>query len=142
MVSARFLILATGVAAILAGCGGPSGPVCHPVRGQVRWNNQPLAEALVTFHPSLGGPATSKPFAHTDSQGNFSLTSLRAGDGAPAGEYAITVELRELRQVGEEAVRDGRNLLPARFASPQESGLRHVVVEGENIIPPLEIPVR
>ena len=142
MLSTRFLILAAGAAAVLAGCGGESGPVCHPVRGQVRWNGQPLAEALVIFHPPVGGPAISKPFAQTDSQGNFSLTTLQFGDGAPAGEYAITVELRELRQVGEEAVRDGRNLLPARFASPQESGLRHVVVEGENVVSPLEIPAR
>lgn len=127
---------------LLAGCGGQPGPVCHPVRGQVRWNGQPLAEALVIFHPPLGGPAVSKPFAHTDSLGNFSLTTLQSGDGAPAGEYAITVELRELRLVGEEAVRDGGNLLPARYASPEESSLRHVVVEGENIVPPLEIPAR
>ena len=142
MLSTRFLILAAGAAAVLAGCGGESGPVCHPVRGQVRWNGQPLAEALVVFHPPVGGPAISKPFAQTDSQGKFSLTTLQSGDGAPAGEYAITVELRELRQVGEEAVRDGRNLLPARFASPQESGLHHVVVVGENVVPPLEIPTR
>jgi hypothetical protein len=138
----RFFVLTIGATALLAGCGGHSGPVCHPVQGQVRMNGQPLAEALVIFHPPLGGPAISKPFANTDSQGNFSLTTLQPRDGAPAGEYAITVELRELQQVGEDAVRDGRNVLPARFANPQESGLRYVVVAGENVVPPLEIPAR
>lgn len=142
LVSARFLLLATGAAAVLAGCGGQSGPVCHPVRGQVQLDGRPLADAQVVFHPALGAPAISKPFAQTDSQGNFSLTTVQSGDGAPAGEYAITVELRELRQVGEEVVRDGRNMLPARFANPQESGLRHVVVEGDNVVPTLQVSAR
>jgi hypothetical protein len=113
------------------------------VQGQVRFNGQPLAEALVVFHPQSGGaPGTPKPFAQTDAQGNFRLSTRTAGDGAPAGEYHITVELRELRQVGEETSRDGPNLLPPRFAHPDQSGLRHTVAEGHNEVPPLEISAR
>jgi hypothetical protein len=124
----------------LGGCSGPAGPVCHPVHGQVKFNGRALAEALVVFHPQDGGAAgTPKPFAQTDALGNFCLSTHRAGDGAPTGDYAITVELRDLRQVGEELVRDGKNLLPPQFASPEQSGLRHTVVQGENAVPPLEI---
>lgn len=136
----RVVVLLASFLTVL-GCGGPVGPECHPVRGQVRWNGQPLAEAQVVFHPQFSADESfPQPIGQTDAQGNFVLSTFQASDGAPAGEYLITVELRDLRQVGEETVRDGRNLLPARFGKPQESGLRYTVVAGENTVPTLEIP--
>jgi hypothetical protein len=139
--SARFLTASALV--FIAGCGGTAGPVCHPVRGQVRWNGQPLAEAQVVFHPQFSADEKfPQPIGQTDAQGNFALSTFQPNDGAPEGQYVITVELRDLRQVGEETVRDGPNLLPGRFARPQESGLRHAVVMGENTVPVIEIPAR
>lgn len=95
---------------------------------------------MVVFHPLMAGTEkVPSPIAQTDSEGRFSLTTLRTGDGAPPGEYAITVELREPRQVGEELVRDGRNLLSPRYASEQETPLRYTVVAGTNEVPPLKL---
>ncbi len=62
--------------------------------------------------------------ARTDATGCFQLTTNEPGDGAPAGHYAVTVEYRELVQEGDEQVRAGRNLLPARYADPATSGIR------------------
>ena len=125
---------------LLTGCGGESGPVCHPVEGKVLYQNQPLAEAMVVFHP-LAAPAEKapQPVGTTDAAGRFSLTTLRSGDGAPLGEYAITVELRAPQQIGEEVVRDGPNLLPPRYASPQETPLRHKVAAGKNEVPEIKV---
>ena len=129
-----------GAAALLAGCGGEQRLVCVPVQGQMLYNEQPLAEAMVVFHP-LGDQLKTapKPQAQTDSEGKFQLTTLGLNDGAPWGEYAITVELRELIQVGEEATRNGRNLLPAQYAKPESTPLRYTVVRGNNEIPPLRL---
>jgi hypothetical protein len=103
-------------------------------------NQAPVAEAVVVFHPLAEEARTSpKPVAHTDAHGAFSLTTLKQGDGAPAGEYAITVELREPRLVGEEYTRDGGHLLPERYADPATTGFRYTVMPGENEVPPLEI---
>ena len=136
-------LFAASMLAVVVGCGGTAGPACQPVRGEVRWNGQPLAEAQVIFHPQfVAAENFPKPIGQTDAQGSFRLSTFQADDGAPAGEYLITVELRDLRQVGEETVRDGPNLLPPRFARPQESGLRFTVLDGENVVPPLEIPAR
>lgn len=123
---------------VAAGCSDPAAPRCHKVSGRVLLNDQPLAEALVVFHP-LGVPPKEapKPMAHTNEEGRFELTTLMSGDGAQVGEYAVTIELREPRTVGEEVVRDGPNLLPARYANPQFSELRYSVVAGKNEVPPL-----
>jgi hypothetical protein len=80
--------------------------------------------------------------AYCDAEGRFQLTTFDSGDGAPAGRYKITVELRAARQVGEELVRDGPNTLPVRYASADTSPLEREVVAGENEVPPLEITAR
>lgn len=127
-------------AVMIAGCSRETGPVCHPVRGKVLYDNQPLAEALILFHPLDGGTKeVPKPLAYSDQAGNFELTTLQPRDGAPAGKYAITIELRELKPDGDEMVRDGRNLLPDRYRDPKSSGLEFVVEEGENEIAPIEL---
>lgn len=88
------------------------------------------------FHPRADQSGLShKPQGVTDSNGWFTLTTNEPGDGAPAGEYDVTVELREKRRVGEEMVRDGRNLLPERYSKPASSGLRFQVQLGKNELP-------
>src|SRR5262245_17612873 len=99
----------------------------QPVRGQVLYRGGPVVEALVVFHPHHGQYAGRKPLAYTDSQGRFSLTTLKADDGAVPGSYTITVELRERVLVGEDWTRDGRHLLPTFYSRPESSGLRHEV---------------
>ena len=126
--------------ALLLGCSQPDGPVRYPVEGQVLYQGRPVAEARVVFHPQAEPDAQlPKPQAETDAEGRFKLTTLKPGDGAVPGPYMITVELRALRQIGEETVRDGRNLLPSRYGDPVKSGLSYEVQEGENQLPPLEL---
>ncbi len=134
--TALVLVVAT---IVLPGCGKREVPR-HPVRGQVFYRNQPLREAQVAFHCADGSPqADSKPIAVTDSEGRFQLTTLKQGDGAPLGEYAITIELRELVTVGEEQVRNGRSLLPERYRVAEKSGLRFRVEKGENQVPRIDV---
>ncbi|MEX2112156.1 MAG: hypothetical protein WD845_03175 [Pirellulales bacterium] len=128
------------LACLLSGCREPQGPHCYPVHGQVQQAGKPLAEALVVFYPLDVPPVPfPKPTAHTDGQGRYELTTFTTGDGAPAGRYAVTVELRAPRQVGEEIVRDGPSVLPQRYAQAETSGLRAEVTAGENELPPLVV---
>jgi hypothetical protein len=111
-------------ATLVSGCGqgAETGPVCYPVRGEVLFRDAPVAEAMVVFHPlDATAPAVQRPLGITDAEGRFSLTTFRTNDGAPAGRYAITVERRELVADGDEMVRNGRNLLPPKYASPRTS---------------------
>jgi len=134
------LLLSVSLSLFLTGCGSETGPQCHPVAGQVLFQGQPLAEAMVVFHPLL--PTTEKipqPIATTDAAGRFVLTTLKSSDGVPAGEYAITIELREPRLIGEEIVRDGPNLLPVQYASPKDTPLRYKVTPGKNEVPEIRL---
>jgi hypothetical protein len=125
---------------LLTGCGGVTARQCHPVQGKVIYQNQPLAEAMVVFHPLISPTErVPQPIGHTDIEGRFVITTLQSGDGAPAGEYAITIELREPRQIGEEVVRDGPNLLPPKYASPQDTPLRYKVIPGKNEVPEIQV---
>lgn len=107
------------------------------------FGKDPIAEAVVVFHnavePDRPVPA---PTALTDGAGRFALSTYGDADGAPAGEYAITVVLREPRMVGEELVRDGKNLLPARYAQAKTSELTYRVVPGPNEVPTLVLRSR
>lgn len=124
------------------GC-SKSGPVCYPVQGTVLLDCKPLAEAMIVLHPvGREMEGKQKPLGYSDQSGHFELTTWQSGDGAPPGVYSITVELRALRRVGEEMIRDGRNLIPDRYAKPQASQFRCEITEGTNELPPLSLSSR
>ena len=94
------------------------------------------------MHPLTSEPEADnyqRPIAITEADGRFQLSTLGTRDGAPEGDYVITVELRDLRIDGDTPVRDGQNLLPPRYQDPAQSNLRYHVIEGDNVIPTLEL---
>ncbi len=72
---------------IFSGCSSKGKPV--EVEGIVLLDNEPVPEATVLFIPEGG---TGQP-AHgmTDENGRFQLTTFKENDGAPPGNYAVTV---------------------------------------------------
>lgn len=137
----EFSILAVLIGLLVfPGCSGSQGPECFPVAGRVSYRGKPVAEAMIVLH-RIGGDVEGgqKPLAYTGADGTFNLTTTNHNDGAPLGEYVITVELRALKTVGEETVRSGPNLLPAKYAQSESSGLKYTIVPGENEIPPIDL---
>jgi len=119
----------------VTGC-GKAEPVrvsVHPVKGQVILAGKPAAGAVVVFHPKAPG-AFPPPRAQADKDGNFLVTTFKTADGAPLGEYVITVELRSLVEKGGEYIA-GPNQVPAQYSEPRTSKLVASVVEGENQVP-------
>src|SRR5689334_3346285 len=84
-------VLALACAACV-GCGDSRFKPVYPVRGQVLYEGKPAAGASVTFHAvsNVEDPWT-KPSAEVDEDGNFVVNTYKAGDGAPAGSYEVTV---------------------------------------------------
>ncbi len=133
----RLLLGLVGLAASVlgpTGCSRSNGPTTYPVEGMVRVNGQPAASALVTFHPIDGQSA--RPTCRVGDDGRFALTTREAGDGAPAGEYRVTVVWTRA-VAGKKGVSDGddvpvRSLLPATYASPETTPLKATVRPGGN----------
>jgi hypothetical protein len=127
------------LAALCPACSSGRKPV-HPVRGQVLVDGKPAAKAQVLLHPAEGGQNEPHPTGQTDDQGYFTLTSYTNGDGAPEGDYAVTVTWFRVFGGREEVVR--RNVLPPRYAAPQSSQLRVTIAKGNNELTPLQLRSR
>lgn len=87
----KFARIAALVCCVLAvGCGesGPAGQPVYPVTGKITMNGAPLTDAAVSFAPKSGQPTA---VGMTDQNGEFTLTTYQANDGAAAGDYAVVV---------------------------------------------------
>ena len=72
--------------AVVAGCAGEATEPTYPVSGVVRFKGEPLAGAVVSF---TGGGKSA--VGTTDASGRYTLTTHKAGDGAPAGHYKVAI---------------------------------------------------
>jgi hypothetical protein len=120
----------------LPGC-GTKGPELQPVKGTVLVNKKAAEHATVVLHPLNSAAADlPKPRGRVNADGSFTLTTLSAGDGAPAGEYRVTVEqwLAGARPDDPPA-----NRLPAKYARPETSGLTASIAPGTTELKVIEI---
>jgi hypothetical protein len=123
------------------GCGSGR-PAIHPVSGQVLVNDKPAAHALVAFHPIGGsGPDAIHPTGEVDGQGRFTLTSQTRGDGAPEGEYRVTVVWYLATKVGPDDYQT-RNYLPEAYGRVETTDLKATVVKGTNELPTFRLRTR
>ncbi|MEQ1825437.1 MAG: carboxypeptidase-like regulatory domain-containing protein [Pirellula sp.] len=138
------------------GCGGDDSnrPKTYPVTGTVKLNGNPVDGAMITFNLTEG---KGNAIGSTDAKGNYALTTFKPGDGAVPGQYKISVSKFEAEKApanattlppgqiasgeidlstyappsassgGAKAAAGPKNLLPAKFANADTSGLRAVV---------------
>jgi hypothetical protein len=82
----------------------------------------------VVFAGTEKGKRLGRADAFTEADGSFVLSTYGPFDGAPAGEYSVTVELR--RPLLDSAGRPGKNTLPERYAKADATPLQAVIKEG------------
>lgn len=136
----RRTLCAAFSALLLAGC-GTSKPEAIAAGGKVMFNKStPPAGALVVFHPvdpefekRIGG----KPFAKVRDDGTFALTTFAENDGAPEGEYGVTIDWRPPTKEGKFAVSisdggaSGPAALKAKYGDPRQPAFKVAVKKGE-----------
>jgi serine/threonine-protein phosphatase CPPED1 len=106
----------------------------HPVTATVFLDGSPLPGAYVTFF-AIDAKDSKKKAAHvtdalTEADGSFTVGTYKAGDGLPAGDYKVTVVLRE--PFFEPSGKMGVNRLPERYATVAATGLTAQVKTGKN----------
>jgi hypothetical protein len=139
----RRLTLALGLALALAlpACSRSDGRIkVYPVHGKVLVKGKPPVEAIVRFHPADGN--TSDPHwihGQVDGEGRFALSTYVTGDGAPAGEYVVTIEWNE-RSGPLKTEFTGPDRLKGRYKDPKTSKIRfRVEAQPLNEMPAIEL---
>jgi hypothetical protein len=106
------IVVALSGAVLLPSCGDDAGPELYSVQGKVLYKGEPAAGAVVTFQ--WQGPHNPLPNAIpsgvADERGEFRLSCMNFGDGAPAGKYGVLIQWPEAN-------------LPALEATPAPSGV-------------------
>jgi hypothetical protein len=144
----RFMRMAAFLCVLCLGisCGCDSkkqpGPTTYPVHGKVFFQNKPAVGIRVILNPlkAWAGPQFA-PSAITDSNGAFSIASYgKPGDGAPAGEYAVTFVWPKPTAVpAEDSGAAEVDQFQKRYADPKTSSFRATVKEGDNELPPFQL---
>lgn len=145
--SGRPVVYAAFVLAGLLGCADDDRLQTHPVTGHLHINGVPASGCAVTFvplDPALKGVVL--PAGTVDETGAFTLTTYETGDGAPTGDYAVTLRWEASQWPGMDAsnsvdpvVTMRPDRLQERFASPEKSGLKATIAKGENVLEPFQL---
>jgi hypothetical protein len=138
-----FLLLTmASVLSMLSSCAKADRKPVYRVHGRVfDANNRPATGALVILHPvDTSDRKPVKPLAYVDEQGAFALTTYAQGDGAPEGEYAVTIEWREKSATPFAAQKEGEDRLHGRYGNPKTSNLRvKIEKQADNVLPPIQV---
>lgn len=118
----------------VSACGRPKDkwlamrPPLFKARGRVTWNGEPAPGVLVALRSdTLNVTATGL----TNDRGEFVLTSYRSGDGAAAGDHAVTITKKvEVEDKNGNSV--SFNLMPLKYENRDSSGLSATVAENDD----------
>ena len=128
--SPRFATLfVAGLALMPLACrGDATHPPTFTVTGKVTIDGKPAEKATVVFHPvGKSGADAVKSRGQVGADGTFTLTTYSGNDGAPAGDYVVTVQLWA---AGVRSDESPSNRLNPKFATPETSGLSATVLAG------------
>lgn len=122
----------------VAGCSGQDDwqASTYPARGSVVINGEPPVNLIVTFHPvdASVDVRQSEPWGIVKEDGSYSLRTYEPDDGAPPGEYQVTLLWRNDLKVP-----DGKDRLGFAYSKPEQSQWRFTVKKGKNTFPPIEL---
>lgn len=135
------LILAVAAQCLAMGCSSTlTPPKTVPVQGSVTHNGRPVAGVRVKFHPQFDiGRTEFIPYGETGPDGTFGLNTGRAGNGAPKGEYLVTLEIPYIDSDPHDGLEAEFDRLKGAYSDPDKSEWTVTLDDGENVLDPFEI---
>ncbi len=130
-------LLCTLVLIFVTGCSSKESWHVHttPVTGTIQINGETHSGVFVILvSKSDIDSRGSRPWGRTDSEGNFTLSTYKNGDGCPFGEYDVTV--RWPVDPNELGTADRLN---NRFTSPGNALMTITIDESTTSLPPIEV---
>jgi len=137
----RAWVAATLTGALLMLCGCSSKSSLYPVRGKVLFKGQPAVGARVTFYPKDNSdPQALHPTGIVAADGTFTLSSHETDDGAPAGDYIVTVVWPDTSAKGSDSIKQPlHDRLRGAYSNPDKQVLHAQVTIGDNELPAFEL---
>ncbi len=112
------IVLAT---LVVVSCGDTRNiPKVYPVMGKIQVNGQPAAECQIVLNWVKEEKRPATPQGLTNENGEFQLTSFVGNDGAPEGEYVVTIEWRERSGITKQDF-DGPDRLGGAYAKVERT---------------------
>ncbi|MGN6544820.1 MAG: hypothetical protein ACTHK7_07210 [Aureliella sp.] len=137
IVASRFIVPV--ILMTFAGCGADDWHArTYPASGRITVNGQAAEGADVTLHPrgQKIDQRGSNPWGIAQADGSFTLSTYKHGDGAPQGEYAVTVRWPvDVTDMSAAMV----DRLGGAYANAERSQWEVAIEQGENELPPIEI---
>jgi hypothetical protein len=131
------------------GCTSEQALEVYPVKGQVYFQSQPAAGAMVILQPSSdldNHPAFARlgfPHAQVENDGTFQMTTYAWNDGAPPGNYVVSVTWPVMgpHQDPErtQLVEVHPDRLQGAFANPTDPKFKVTIQKQPTEIPKLEL---
>jgi hypothetical protein len=116
---------------VLGGCGRGERLTVYPVQGKVLVVGIPAGNASVFFYPC--DPTQQRiSTATTASDGTFWLTTFVSGDGAPEGEYDVTVVWPDYSIPRDECADPLHDRLKLRYADRKKTELHATIRPRKN----------
>jgi hypothetical protein len=126
--------------AAASSCSHERRPALNPVRGTVMVQNKPAEKAVVVLRPVSNGPLKGPlPHAEVGPDGSFRISTYKDADGAPEGEYIVTITWPESRKDPTTGDDISEDRLQGRYADASTSQLRVTIKPGENELTPFRI---
>ena len=128
-----------------AGCDStPAGrlPV-YEARGSLTIDGAPAEGALLTFFgqdDNLKGRGVPVPMATVEPDGTFQVRSYGNNDGAPAGNFKVTVVWPEpTPEDADPEFYEAPDRLQGKYSNPRNTPLTATIEKGSNVLEPFEI---
>jgi hypothetical protein len=130
----RYAIFALALLAVSCGRDYGGRPP-FPASGQVLVNGEPAKGALVVLYDGPLTPDRPAPQGTTGDDGTFVLSTYDPKDGAPAGDYKVSITWRTGRREG------APDRLNRAYTNAETSGLTAKIEKKTNVLPPFELKV-
>jgi hypothetical protein len=103
------------------------------VTGKLMDGDKPAEKAVMFFHPlNDPGAAVLRPVGRVAADGSFRVSTYMANDGAPAGDYAVTVVWPKIPEGASADETEGPDQLEGRCSNPKTSPWHVRVAETAN----------
>lgn len=140
----RCVYIALSIALLMQFSGCSSGkltpPKTVPVSGSVIHKGRPVVGARVKFHPQFDiGKDKFIPYGDTGPDGRFVLNTGAAGNGAPKGDYIVTLELLRTGTDPKDGLEGEIDELKGAYNDPAKSEWKVTITDGENVLEPFQV---